>query len=118
MIVWNFFQNFTENQSVLDCISVAKCVVTSVMYPEKKFQIKKIRGGSSNIRIIHCYLVRRCVNQHNSSIVIILSTSGDRRVYRRFMVNISLILIILDNLIVVFNGPIYFKIYSNLANVI
>jgi len=81
MIVWNFFQNFTENQSVLDRISVAKCVVTSVMYPEKKISIKKkIRGGSSNIRIIYCYLDRRCVNQHNSSIVIILSTSGDRRV--------------------------------------
>lgn len=69
---------------------------------------KKIRGGSSNIRIIYCYLVRLCVNQHNSSIVqIILSTSGDRRVYRRFMVIISLILIILDNLIIMFNGPIY-----------
>jgi len=68
---------------------------------------KKIRGGSSNICIIYCYLVRRSVNQHNSSIVIILSTSSDRRVYRKFMVNKSLILIILDNLIVTFNGPIY-----------
>jgi len=49
MIVWNFFQNFAENQSVLDRISVAKCVVTSVMYPEKKFQIKKKFGVGAQI---------------------------------------------------------------------
>lgn len=85
MIIWNFFQNFTENQRVLDCTLVAKCVVTSVTYPENKILIKKCQGGRSDIRIICyivCYLLWRCVNQHNSNYIVITPSMDDRRVYR------------------------------------